>query len=432
MPGDRGVIGSGTGDSDRDGNSGTPGRESTAQPRVVVIGGGVAGLVAARELAQAKVGEGTGARVTLVEASDRLGGRVRRETVAGIPLDVGAEAFAVRGGAVAELLDELGIGDRLITPAPLGSWLVSGLRAAPAPVSGYLGVPVHPLARRTVAALGLPGALRAALEPLLPRRIGADATNLADLVRARLGHRALERLVAPVALGVYSANPRDLPIGPELRVALERHRSLTTAARALRSAAPAGAAVAGLRGGMGDLVDALERESTAAGVEVRTGAAATAVVPRDSQWEVRVEGAPSIPCDAVIFACAEAYRAVAPPTEAPTRTLVEVVTLVIDDERLDPAPRGTGALVSPGTDSNTAADASRPAAAPQAKALTHTTAKWPDRFASLPSGTHVLRLSYGSAAAAPVTTGLDDAALERRVLADASLILGLELRPGSL
>ncbi|MFV0434170.1 MAG: hypothetical protein ACK5LO_09345, partial [Leucobacter sp.] len=40
--------------------------------------------------------------------------------------------------------------------------------------------------------------------------------------------------------------------------------------------------------------------------------------------------------------------------------------------------------------------------------------------------------SYGSAAAAPVTTGLDDAALERRVLADASLILGLELRPGSL
>ncbi|KUF08070.1 FAD-dependent oxidoreductase, partial [Leucobacter sp. G161] len=63
----------------------------TASPHVAVVGGGVAGLVAARELALA------GARVTVLEAAPELGGRVRAVELAGAPFDMGAEAFATRG-----------------------------------------------------------------------------------------------------------------------------------------------------------------------------------------------------------------------------------------------------------------------------------------------------------------------------------------------
>ena len=85
-------------------------------PGVIVVGGGIAGLVAARELA---IG---GCEVTLLEASDALGGRVARHTVAGIDLDAGAESFATRGGTVAAFVDELGLADAIVerrtAPAP--------------------------------------------------------------------------------------------------------------------------------------------------------------------------------------------------------------------------------------------------------------------------------------------------------------------------
>lgn len=387
-----------------------------ADARIAVVGGGIAGLVAARDLAHA------GAHPIVLESGERLGGRLRSGTVAGVRLDLGAEAFAVRGGAVAELLGELGLADRIVSPAALGSWIVSDRGAAPMPASGLLGVPARPLGPRTVAAVGLPGAMRAGIEPLLPRGVGSDAATLAELVRTRLGRRVLERLVAPVARGVYSADPADLPVPPELSAALERRGSLVGAARAVRRAAsPAGGAVAGLRGGMGELVEALERELLSHGAELRTGTSVTGVVPHGRRWKVRTEGSARI-VDAVLFASADAYRAARGSAvhDRLPRTVVEVVALVVQDTRLDRAPRGTGALV--------AGDG----AGSRAKALTHVSAKWPERFTGLRPGTHALRLSYGSASAMPATLRLDDEELEARALADASGILGLELRPDSV
>ena len=62
--------------------------------RVLIVGGGLAGLTAARRLALA------GAEVTVLEASSRFGGQLATHTVGGITLDAGAEAFATRAGTV--------------------------------------------------------------------------------------------------------------------------------------------------------------------------------------------------------------------------------------------------------------------------------------------------------------------------------------------
>lgn len=64
---------------------------------VIVVGGGLAGLVLAADVAAA------GAPVTVLERTDRLGGQVEGATLAGHDLDLGAEAFATRGGALAGL-----------------------------------------------------------------------------------------------------------------------------------------------------------------------------------------------------------------------------------------------------------------------------------------------------------------------------------------
>ncbi|WP_229588644.1 FAD-dependent oxidoreductase, partial [Kocuria sp. CCUG 69068] len=200
---------------------GRPARR-TPPRSALVVGGGVSGLVAARDLAA------RGLRVTLVEAEDHLGGAVGAHQVAGLVLDSGAESFATRSRAVPDLLDELGLGERVVHPNRSGSWLFLPEGAVPAPDSGILGIPADPTAPRLRAALGRAGMLRASLDRRLPAFVGMTERSLGGLVRARMGERVLDRLVAPFATGVHSAHPDDLDVdavAPGLRRALREHGS---------------------------------------------------------------------------------------------------------------------------------------------------------------------------------------------------------------
>ncbi|WP_375372411.1 protoporphyrinogen/coproporphyrinogen oxidase, partial [Actinotalea sp. JY-7885] len=236
---------------------------------VVVVGGGVAGLVVARECVRA------GRRVLLLEAGDRLGGCVAGVEVAGLTLDAGAESFATRSSAVPDLLADLGLADDVVVPAARSAWLQLPRRALPLPRTGVMGIPGDPWAADVRRAIGLVGALRASLDRVLPARVGggdAGGASVGHLVRTRMGSRVLERLVAPVVGGVHSAHPDDVDLDavlPGIRDRLARHGSLAAAVAAVRAAAPAGSAVAGLDGGMHRLVTALERDLRARGGEVR-------------------------------------------------------------------------------------------------------------------------------------------------------------------
>jgi protoporphyrinogen/coproporphyrinogen III oxidase len=339
-----------------------------APRETLIVGGGVAGLVVARRLALA------GRSVRLLEASERLGGQLAPQHVAGVELDAAAESFATRGDAVVPLLAELGLDGDVVTPEPGTAW-VQRARGGPVPLpaAGLLGIPADPRDPGVVEALGPRGALRAQGDELLPVTVGADARTLADLVVARMGEAVLDTLVAPVVRGVYSREARDLPldeVNPRLRAALAEHGTLAGAVRALRAAAPAGSLVAGLRGGMFRLADALAAEVARLGVAIETG------VTLDD-----------IPGGAVLAA---------PRPGIPPAREVTLVTLVLEAPALDGAPRGSGLLVAEGS-------------AVLARALTHLTAKWSWIAEALP-GRHALRLSYDAPPADPVGCALADAA----------------------
>lgn len=336
-------------------------------PATTVIGGGIAGLVVALRLAQG------GHRVTLFEATAHLGGQLAPQRVAGVELDAGAESFATRGTAVTALIDELGLTADVVTPTPAPAWLHRARGpAVPLPAAGLLGIPADPLAPDVVRAIGRAGALRARLDAVLPGAVGARATTLGELVEARMGRAVLDGLVAPVTRGVYSRDPGDLALAVVSPALLDRMRelgSLAAAVRGLRENAPAGSLVAGLRGGVFRLADALAAACRAAGVDIRTG--------------TRVD---ELPPGAVLAAATPGANEGRP---------VTVVTLVLRTSLLDGAPRGTGVLVAPGTDV-------------EARALTHLTAKW-DWVAEAFEGAHAVRLSYDGVSADPVARALRDA-----------------------
>jgi oxygen-dependent protoporphyrinogen oxidase len=163
----------------------------------------MAGLAAAFALA----GRGD-VRVTLYEADERFGGKVRSEAFAGVDLDLGPDAFLARRPEAVALCQELGLADALVAPATTAAYLWSRGRLRRLPPGLALGMPTRlaPLARSGV--LSPLGLARVALEPLVPgRTLDADEA-LGALARRRLGdevHRRLDH--ASVAL-VALAYPR--------------------------------------------------------------------------------------------------------------------------------------------------------------------------------------------------------------------------------
>lgn len=408
-----------------------------AERHVVVIGGGIGGLIAARECAK------VGMRVTLLERADAVGGAIRRAELDGVVVDAGAESYATRGGHVRALLAELGLSDRIVAPEAGSAWLagIPGVGAAPLPVGGILGIPANPFQEDVRRIIGWSGAWRAYLDRVRPPLTIGHQLSLGRLVASRMGQKVRDRLVAPVTTGVYSASPDDIDVdvaAPGLNAALTRVGSLSGAVEALRiasqSAAKApGSAVEGLRGGMGVLIDSLVEDLLRLGAEVRTGVRAQGVVRTDAGWTVEgenvqdpeVEESFSIDADAVIVATAEsAARALlassvptladAEPSSSPE---IEIVTLLLDAPVLRAAPRGTGVLTVPGSHT--------------AKALTHSTAKW-GWVREVAGEREIVRVSFGAQGEPAATAGLSDDEAAELALREASALLGEPLAADAL
>ena len=135
----------------------------TESTDVVVIGGGIAGLVVAWQLARA------GRRPLLLEAGAVVGGVLSSHRVGGLTLDAGAESYATTRPSVGELIDDLGLRAAVVRPSPAGAWVRHSSGTAPLPAGGLLGIPARPWAADVRRVVGAAGSARACLDRVLPR-----------------------------------------------------------------------------------------------------------------------------------------------------------------------------------------------------------------------------------------------------------------------
>jgi oxygen-dependent protoporphyrinogen oxidase len=260
--------------------------------RVVVVGGGIAGLAAARALAVSELrAAGSGPAVVLCEATPRLGGHVRSVREADLLVEAGPDSMVTRKPAAVELCRELGLGEELVTarathPAAqvvrrgrLHDLPEGSLLALPIGLGAILGTPLYSprgkarlLAERFVAARR-PGGVRNAADGAAADAVEDEA--LGELVTRRLGREAFERAVEPVFGGLFAGDAARFStrlVAPRLLELEARWGSFTSAARAERRAAELAAGAArsssaaaaptqvSLRNGMEDLVRAIARE----------------------------------------------------------------------------------------------------------------------------------------------------------------------------
>jgi oxygen-dependent protoporphyrinogen oxidase len=272
---------------------------------VAVVGGGITGLAAAWELSGRTAGDDP-ARVTVLEAGARLGGKIDTLELAGQPVDAGPDAFIARVPDAVALCQELGLGDELISPATNAAliWTRGQLRRLPDDTA--LGVPtrLRTLAASKIVSIG--GVARAGLDLVLPADRSTDDRSVAALVDSRLGREVRERLVDPLLGGIHAGSTEHLSLAataPQLDVARCEHRSLQ---RGLRPSAREPAAAPDPvfltpRGGLRRLVEGLATQLAGRGVEQRTGVPVEKLDRSDGRWQLSTPQG-FVEADAVILA----------------------------------------------------------------------------------------------------------------------------------
>jgi len=266
--------------------------------RVVVVGGGISGLVAAGKLAH------SGLDVIIAEAGGAWGGKIASTLLDGVRLDTGAEALLARRPEALALIDSLALSDRRFHPSDAKPDLLVGGRLHPMPRS-VSGVPTD--LDQLGGLLSPEGLSRARAEPKDSAGPAGDVT-IGTLVDKHLGPEVTDKVVEPLLGGVYAGHARDLSLAAvslPLYLKASAGGSLVQHARAIANAAPPGPVFAGLSGGVSTLVDGLIHQLTESGAVLRRNTTVRELVPSGHGYELTwtsAGGEGRLTTDAVVIA----------------------------------------------------------------------------------------------------------------------------------
>jgi oxygen-dependent protoporphyrinogen oxidase len=183
--------------------------------RVVVVGGGIAGLAAAHRLVELNKEKSLGLEVMLLEASSRLGGIIATERVDDFIVEAGPDSFITEKPWALRLCERLDLSSRLVSTqaAYQKIYVVHNGRLEPLPEGFFLLAPTRlwPFVQTPLFSWG--GKLRMAAEIFLPRGAMDGDESLGAFVRRRFGAEALDRVAQPLVGGIYAADPDQLSLG---------------------------------------------------------------------------------------------------------------------------------------------------------------------------------------------------------------------------
>ena len=245
--------------------------------RVAIVGGGITGLSAAYRLQELAREQGQPIELTVIEADERLGGKIVTErTDEGFLIEGGPDSMATMKPQGLEFCRELGLGDELIEPpADKTAYILFNgrLHVLPRGAMGFIPTPQSMMAFLGSDLFSVRGKLRMGLEPFIPAKRDGRDESLGSFVQRRLGREPLERLAEPLLAGVYASDADNLSLNatfPQF-ASLERKygglvrgavmaRKRRQAASSSNSQSKPKSVFAALRTGLSTLIDTLEAQ----------------------------------------------------------------------------------------------------------------------------------------------------------------------------
>ncbi|MEJ2265178.1 MAG: protoporphyrinogen oxidase, partial [Anaerolineales bacterium] len=207
--------------------------------RVVIIGGGIAGLSAAHFLQKHSREAENPLHLTILEASSQWGGKITTERVDGFVVEGGPDTFLRTKPWAVALCRELGLEDRLhgTNPEQKKTYVLRHGSLHPLPDGLTMMIPTQfsPMVRTGL--LSWPEKVRMGLDFFIPPQPLNGDESLGEFVSRRLGRAAYENLIEPLMSGIYAGDGDQLSLQatfPYLRDLENKHGGLVRGALAAR------------------------------------------------------------------------------------------------------------------------------------------------------------------------------------------------------
>jgi len=282
--------------------------------RIIIIGGGIAGLSAAY-YANKNI---SNAHVTVIESGSQWGGKITTDRV---PFDDGQ--FIIEGGPDSflatkpwgvALCKELGLGERLhgTNPRKKNTYILNKGRLLPLPEGLTMMIPSDAPSIMRSRLISWFGKVRMGLDFLLPAKTVNGDESLGMFVSRRLGREAYENLIEPLMSGIYAGDGDQLSLAstfPYLRDLEIKYGSLTRGALQMRKQSN-GKAVQGSRSafltpttGLAEIVEKLVEGLKRKGANLRLNSRAASIKRlTPDTWNVSLDKGEALEANYIILA----------------------------------------------------------------------------------------------------------------------------------
>lgn len=257
---------------------------------VIVIGAGVSGLTAAHDLVA------QGYDVQVLERQVRIGGNAISERFDGFLMEHGPSTLNASVNGVMERIHALGLGE---SAGELGPNVRKRYLADDGKLSA---ISVHPLGFLLSGYLSPASRLRLATEIFRPpKRDGAEET-VHDFVSRRFGHEFADKVIDPMAAGLFMGDSRKLSINgvfPKLTEIEGKFGSITRGILQAKRGSEPGRRLYSWAGGMGEIPKAL---ASSLSERIHVGTTVTRVIPTPNGFEVETANAGTLKTKTIVLA----------------------------------------------------------------------------------------------------------------------------------
>jgi protoporphyrinogen/coproporphyrinogen III oxidase len=396
--------------------------------KVVIIGGGIAGLTAAFYLQKNIQEHNLPIEIKLIEASHRLGGKMQTVIRDGFTIERGPDSFLARKTSIIRLAKEVGMDDQLVHNSTGKSYVLVNEKLHSMPGGSIMGIPTEIGPFLTTGLFSVPGKLRAAADFVLPRSESGKDQSLGDFFRRRLGDEVVENLIEPLLSGIYAGDIDQLSLMstfPQFYEVEQKYRSLIVGMKKSAPAQPkkpenkgtSKGAFLTFKSGLQSFAEAIESKLNPA--SILKGHRVDKITQADQKYEIYLNNGETILADSVIAATPHHvtqtmfsdYRFFDPFKSVPS-TSVATVALAFPKEAVKTDIDGTGFVVSRNGDYSITA-------------CTWTHKKWAH---STPEGKVLLRCYVGRAGDETIVDLSDDQII-KIVLDDLKKTMDITLNP---
>lgn len=396
------------------------------QKHIVIVGGGITGLSAAFYLQQEIKQQNLPYTVRLVEASDRLGGKIQTIKKDGFIIERGADSFLARKKPAIKLIEKLGIEDELVRNDTGQAYVHVNNKLHKIPKGSFMGIPVNFRPFMFSGLFSSKGKMRAALDYVVPKtKDSTEDQSLGYFFRRRFGNELVENLIEPLLSGIYSGDIDEMSLMATFPNFYELEQKYGSLVKGLQQTMPKRKQGTGKRpgqfltfkNGFSTLIDALENALDPS--IISRGVAVDHIERKEGHYHLLLSNAEVLKAHAVILA--------SPHGSLPTMlskypsiniahdikaTSVANVAFAFDEKAIKRDMDGTGFVVSRNSDF-------------RITACTWTHRKWPT---TTPKGKILLRTYVGKPTDQEVVN-LSDEEIVNIVLNDLKTTMKIRKKP---